>query len=101
MADGIRWEKPWDLAPQVKTDSKHPPQNSNDDYKRIVYKVSNATGDLKITVSEFNNNFAMHYAIPKSELAGCTNVRLVIDVEKYAEGAAAQVHFGRHSSKRY
>ena len=124
--DGVAYNAaPWDLAPQVKTDSTHPPQNSNDDYKRIVYKVSNATGDLKITVKltpgnvdknsvpavteygdvdtwdvkkdplkmtflhncEFNNNIAMHYAIPKSELAGCTNVRLVIDAEKYAEGA--------------
>ncbi|MBR3057227.1 MAG: DUF4214 domain-containing protein [Clostridiales bacterium] len=35
---------PWSLAPQVDD------QNTNDDYTRIVYKISGATGDVNITV---------------------------------------------------
>ena len=37
---------------------------------------------------EFDNNVAMHYLIPKSELSGYTGVKLVIDKEIYEENAA-------------
>ena len=35
---------------------------------------------------EFDNNIAMHYVVPKSELAGYSNLRLVIDKETYKKG---------------
>ena len=48
--DGILFEaEPWSLAPVVPSDDNHKPQNTNSDYKRIIYKVSNATGTVKIT----------------------------------------------------
>jgi len=37
---------------------------------------------------EFDNNIAMHYVVPKSELEGCSNLRLVVDKEVYEKGAA-------------
>ena len=37
---------------------------------------------------EFDNNIAMHYVIPKSELADYTDLKLVIDKEVYETGVA-------------
>ena len=41
---------PWSLAPVVPKSKTGVEQSNNDSYKRIIYKVPNATGNLKITV---------------------------------------------------
>ena len=44
------------------------------------------TSELPITMKhnvEFDNNIAMHYVIPKSELTGYTNLRLVVSKDVY------------------
>ncbi len=55
---------PWKLAPTVKVDASHPEQNQNKNYKRIVYKVPNATGSLNITVKLTPDN------VDKSKVPG-------------------------------
>ena len=37
---------------------------------------------------EFDNNIAMHYAIKKADLEGCSDLKLVIDKEHYDENVA-------------
>lgn len=54
-----------------------------------VYRKREAA--LLLTIKhniEFDNNIAMHYVIPKSELAGYSNIKLVIDKEVYEAGVA-------------
>ena len=58
---------PWKLAPTVKVDASHPEQSKNEDYKRIVYKVPNATGSLNITVKLTPDN------VDKSKVPGVSS----------------------------